>query len=358
MLAGIVMGVVACGSDGAPLTITSSASSTSETVVPADTEHAPSSGVITTTTVPLAAGVDGGVSYLDPPPLLRLRSLGTVQVPSPESGGFEVAIGDLGLAVATWRDGDHPDTAITLVGFDGQQRLVDVDDALSGVLAYGPGEVAYVFDQAGSPFQDFAVAAVALDGDRVGRVVASNKVPINTYMELPRASFGHGRDGIVDRLRDVNATVLGYVDTAGQPITWTEATPSLLTTVGDDRFATQPSTDEGGLTVQSSTGRSWKLRIDAAPDRASSYVGPSPPAPSSEALSVFWTHIGPDARPDTDFGGPTMWVIAALQPNGDVRWWSVPDGWQVVASDVWGTVLARTSNNQIELSLANFSPTE
>ena len=70
---------------------------------------------------------------------------------------------------------------------------------------------------------------------------------------------------------------------------------------------------------------------------------------------MYWTHIGPDLRPDLDFGEPSMWVIARLAPDGSVTWWSIPDGWLVVASDVWGTVLAKQDGEQLRLAMADFA---
>lgn len=69
---------------------------------------------------------------------------------------------------------------------------------------------------------------------------------------------------------------------------------------------------------------------------------------------MIWTHIGPNARPDTDFGEPTMPVIAEMHRDGSVQWWSIPDGWNVVASDVWGTVLAHMTGDSIDLALADW----
>ena len=352
MLVAVLLGT-ACGA-ATGTTTTSSPSTTAATagtVAPVDSAETSSSSVNSRTTTPTTDS-RGLVSYLDPPPTLTMHSLGTVPVPAPSDGGYEVAIGDLGVAVATWRYGDRPDTTLTVIGVDGQQRRLDVDDTLPGILAYGPGDVAYIFDQSGNPVQDFAVVAVPLSGDHAGMIVASNKVPINTYMELPRAAFGHGTNGIIDRQRDVNTTLLDYVDVTGAPITWTSTAPPLLTTTDDS----EPAADSIRLTIHSSAAETWQLTIDAAPDRAAPYNGPSPAAPSSDGLNVYWTHIGPNARPDIDFGEPTMWVIATLQHDGNGQWWSLPQGWEVVASDVWGTVLAKRSNDNIELSLATLNP--
>jgi hypothetical protein len=47
-----------------------------------------------------------------------------------------------------------------------------------------------------------------------------------------------------------------------------------------------------------------------------------------------------------------MWVIAALHGDGTVEWWSIPDGWQIVAGDVWGTVLAKLDDDRLQLAVA------
>jgi hypothetical protein len=42
------------------------------------------------------------------------------------------------------------------------------------------------------------------------------------------------------------------------------------------------------------------------------------------------------------------------RPDGSTTWWSIPDGWTVVASDVWGTVLAMQEGTQLHSALAEF----
>ena len=42
-----------------------------------------------------------------------------------------------------------------------------------------------------------------------------------------------------------------------------------------------------------------------------------------------------------------------MNPDGTATWWSPPNGWQVVASDIWGTVLARLEGTRLELALAD-----
>lgn len=291
------------------------------------------------------------VTYREPPPELTLQSLGTVQVPAATAGGHSVAIGDLGVAVGSWPYGADAPSRIQVLGFDGTARSVDVASGLSGIIAYGPGDVAY--STLGASNEDFAVVAVALSGERAGAVVADEPADILRYVEYPPSSFGHGETSVIMR-RDDGATAIGYVDVDGQPTTLSEPAPPFY--AADDALQiTVPSVLAGR--VDSSAGVSWPIEAEAAPDRAGTFVGPSPPAPTSGGAGVYWTHIGPDLAPDTDFGEPSMWVAALLAPDGSVSWWSVPAGWTVAASDLWGTVLAEHDGEQLELALADFTRT-
>lgn len=319
------------------------ADSTAATVPAApSTTEAP----IVATSVP-ADGRSDGVTYREPPPELALRSLGTVRVPEPMVGGYSVAIGDLGVAVASWPYGADGSDRIEVLGFDGTARAVEVDVGLGGMIAYGPGDVAYSTRQ-GDSIDDFAVVAVALSGELAGTVVADEPANINRYLEYPPSSFGHGEAGVIMR-RDDGATAIGYVDVNGQPTTLGEPAPPFYT--ADETLRV----DDLGGRVESSTGASWQLDVEAAPDRAGMYVGPSPPAPTSGGAGVYSTHIGPNLAPDTDFGEPSMWVVARLAPDGSVSWWSLPAGWTMVASDLWGTVLAKQDGEQVELAFADFA---
>jgi hypothetical protein len=46
----------------------------------------------------------------------------------------------------------------------------------------------------------------------------------------------------------------------------------------------------------------------------------------------------------------TVDVVAVLAPTGESQWWQVPPGWNVAASDLSGTVLARRTGDTIELA--------
>jgi hypothetical protein len=288
------------------------------------------------------------VSYLAPPPVLPIRSLGTVSVPPRELGSYSVAIGDAGVAVSQSPYSDDAPTRIDVIDLDGQIRtLADVDADV--LLAYGPGDVAYLSRQ-GVSIDEFAVVAVPLSGAAAGTAVASEPADINLFVEYPPLSFGHSTDGVVHRREYLRGEepVISYVDTDGNPAV-IDTDPAT--------FASDSPDDAGsglGGTITSSTGTSWSLTVEAAPDRADTYAGFSPPAPGSDGRGVYVTHIGPDGNPTVDFGEATIRVIATLNPDGTAEWWSLPVGWQVVASDIWGTVLAKHTDNQLELALADF----
>lgn len=320
----------------------------SATTLPSDTTNPPTTSAVTTTTVVSPPATIAAVSYLIPPPVLTFQILGTVEVPAPEDGAFAVAIGELGVAVNRWAYDDSDATQIDVIGFDGQSRnIANVDG--NAILAYGPGDIAYLTRQA-TTIGEFSVVAVPLSGGNAGTVVATQPANINLFLEYPPLSFGHGPYGVIHRRQYLAGTAVApYVDSDGKPITLDTAP---ATFVFDDDL-------ERGLggVIQSSTGMSWTLAVEAAPDRADTYVGVSPPAPGPDGRGVYTTHIGPNANPDVDFGEPTMWVVAELNPDGTSTWWSLPDGWEILASDTWGTVLGRQSGTQLELALADFVTT-
>ena len=343
----LVLGTSACtqNSDGMSLSqpppslneLTTSTSAPA-VVIPTDPTSAPPTSTVSSTTSTAPPGSQGGsVSYLSPPPTLALRRLATVPFqPCCGAPAADVAIGDQGVVVnQSWLG------RMTTIGFDGETNDIPIDGEMY-LITYGPGDVVYGLRQ-GDAISDFSIVAVALRGGQRGTTVASAPLGIVAYTELPDGAFGHGATGIIDRVRAVNTTVIGYVDSAGLPLTWPQADPILYTAEHAARSV-----------VVSSSGLTWRLDIDAAPDAADTFNGPSPPAPSSDDLAALWTHIGPNARPDVDFGEPTMPVVAALHPDGSVEWWSIPDGWNIVASDVWGTVLAHIAGDSIDLALAGW----
>jgi hypothetical protein len=352
LVAGLAAGAVAWRANSrkpARITITS----VNTTAVPAPTTSTPSavttvSGpstavavttTTTTTTTPATTEPSTRVSYLSPPPALTLRRLGSVAVPTSVDGHYQVAIGDLGVAVAT--SGKQDPGRIHVVGFDGKIRTVNT--STTGIIAYGPGDVAYT--TTGEPLRNtFAVVAVPLAGPKAGTVVASQSADVNRYIEYPMASFGHGASGVIMR-RDAGATSIGYVDVDGLSTTLGTPTPAFFSA------ELQPDTYRPA-SVRSSTGTTWSFTIQAAPGAARSY---SPPAPTDGGAGVYWNYVGPNLDPSTQSGVPTIGVIARITDDGAARWWSLPTGWDVVASDLWGTVLAHLEGDQLQLALAEFS---
>lgn len=333
---------------GSPSTETSSSSGSDSTTLPVTTSPLnvdptdPTSLSTTTSTVP-PKSIGGAVSYLSPPPTLPLREIAT-NVPFTSCCGAalaDVGVGDQGVVLnQSWLG--H----VTTIGFDGVTTVVPIDGEIY-FITYGPGDVVYGVRQ-GASNSDFPIEAVAMSGDRKGTTVASAPLGIVAYTELPEATFGHGATGIIDRVLAVNSTVIDYVDSAGQPLTWPE-TPPLYTT---SMLSSAPPS--GQPVIVSTSGTTWRLDIESAPDAPGTYTGPTPPAPGSDDRAVLWTYIGPKASPESTFGESTMPVIAEMHLDGSVRWWSVPVGWTVVASDIWGTVLARIVGDSIDIALADW----
>ncbi len=314
--------------------ISGSASST----VPGDTT--------TSTTAPTDSDVV--VSHADPPPPLSLRPIGAATAPEPRDGSYSVAIGDRGVAVNSWSYSGNGPSRLDVFDDDGGVRTLEITSADGALLAYGPGDIAY-FTDGSFPEGDFSVTAVPLSGPNADTVVASRSANINRYLEYPVSSFGHAATGVLMR-RDEGATAIDYVDADGEPVTLADAPPWYAP---DDELRFEGTAG----TIRASDGTTWSIDMDVHPDRAGTYAGDAPPAPTTGDDAVFWSHIGPNLDPTIDFGEPSGWVIAQLHPDGTVTWWSVPDGWLVVASDVWGTVLARQTGTDLVLALAEFVPT-
>lgn len=322
------------------LTPTTAVSGATTTVVPTTTLPG------TTTTNPTSTAA---VSYLDPPAVTTLTQLGTVPVPEPVTGGYEVAIGDLGVAVASWPY-DSDSGRIDVIGFDGATRTIE-NLPSNGALAYGPGDVIYTTVQ-GESIEDFAVVAMPLSGDRVGEVVASEPANINRYLEYPPSSFGHGAAGVTMR-RDGGEVAIGYVDVDGNP-TVLGVEPTTYD-VDRDLLTEIPRAGFRSGVVRSSDGDTWSLSVDKHPDAAETYVGPSPVAPTTDGNGVLWTHVGPDIASEQDFGVGSQWVVAQLHPGGNAIWWSLPEGWTVAASDIWGTVAVKQTSDRLEVALVDFA---
>jgi hypothetical protein len=278
-----------------------------------------------------------------------MQPLGSVTVPPVISGDYRVAIGDLGVAVGSWpysrpADPNH----IDILRFDGTSRQLDVRGGLGAIMAYGPGDVVYMMDIQTVSVNDFALAAVAVAGDRAGTVVASTPARVMEFTEVAPSAFGHGHDGLIRRDRDDRPTILNYVDIAGKPVTAQQAEPAFTA-------VNEPSVKYPQIQIASSLGDVWNLEIESSPDRATQYGSASPPGATSDEAGVFWTDVGSAVEADGVSNVPTMWMIAQLKPGGKTKWWSVPGGWKVVATDVWGTVLARQTGTRLDLAMADLA---
>ena len=102
--------------------------------------------------------------------------------------------------------------------------------------------------------------AISLTGPNAGQVVARQPVADpSLYLELPLGTFGNTADGVVDRVRQPGAVMIGHVDAAGMPAT-VDAGP-LWQIDADD--------------VVSDGTRQWTLAIERHPDwRRSSPASP------------------------------------------------------------------------------------
>ena len=316
--------------DPQPTASDASAPSTTGTASPVPTPNAP-------------------VSYLSPPPPVGLQPIGTVDVPATSDGGFQVAVGNLGVAVGTWGYDDGSMSQVQVLDSADGFRSIDLPDGVGAVLAYGPGNVVYASRQ-GERIEDFTIVAVALSGSQEGRVVASEPADINRFIEYPPSTYGHSRYGIADRRfftgtgTATDGLVMPYVDVRGAG-TDLALDPVWFTLV--DRGS------DVAPVIESTGGWQWPLSIERSPEHGSTFVGDSPPAATANGAGVYWTTIGPAVAGSTgDFRESTMGVIAHLRPGEAATWWSIPDGWSVVASDVWGTVLGRLTGTRLELAFA------
>ena len=303
---------------------------------------------IPTATVGVEPSAPGTISVdaATAPPLVVPDPLVAIPLaPNPNGNRISVAIGPTSVAVL------QPATdVVTLIhlGADvdvaASVRDVGIDEQLYSIVL-GPGDVLYGFGDAPiiDNIPDARYVAIPLSGERAGSVVAEVSLSWLQYTELPPGAFGHGPDGVIDRDRDVNSTVIGYVDVDGAPVEWSGPAPPLLT------FETDLG--DGGRVSVVGSDLAWNLAIKKSPDHGGDYVGPSPPAPTSRGRVIYTDTIGPDLSPDQDFGPNQMPVVAVLEPDGSGRWIRLPDDWSVAASDMWGTVLIRTTDDSIEVAL-------
>ena len=284
-----------------------------------------------TSAAPPAPGEPIAVSYADLPPALNLVPYAVVDVPVDADGEFGTNVPQ----AAVLADGgviliDERVPTAYVVGRDGSASTVALD-VVPKFLVATPGPVVYGLEPSEGGALEFV--AISLTGDTAGQVVARQSVADpSLYLELPIGTFGSTADGVVDRVREPGAVMIGHVDAAGNPVS-VDAGP--LWTINDDG-------------VVSDGSQQWALAIERHPNSAPQFAGESPPAPTVNGAGVVWTYLGPPIEGD-EFS-QTMPVVAVLNPDGTGSWHTVPTGWQVVTSDIGGTVFARRVGDTVELA--------
>jgi hypothetical protein len=277
------------------------------------------------------------VSYVDPPELYEPEPFASIAVSATtdEYGGF--AVGD-GIVVITERG-----PVITVVD-------VNTGSATSQALAVevtspvlGPGNVLYglsipTITDPQQQVPQFSLIAQSLDTDP-SIILDAVSVGTVSYMEIPAGTFVAGPDGIYDVER-ARGKVMDFVGTTD-------------TTTSSTVIALENEPDPIVRTINGAA--EWAIPVEADPNAASLYSGPTPPAPGPNGTTRVVRHIGPRLETEpVDYGTPTKQVIADLTP-GAGRWWSLPDDWRAVASSSYGTLLVRGSGGNIDL--AWFQPT-
>jgi peptidoglycan hydrolase-like protein with peptidoglycan-binding domain len=280
----------------------------------------------------LTAGSSGetiSVSYTDVPAALNLAPYATIEMPAEAADPAQVP------EVAVLADGgaivvDHAGSTAYLVGVDGSVSSVALEIVPRFVVATA-GPVLYGLADGGASGPEFV--AISMMGSNAGTVVARQPVADpSLYTQLPVGTFGNGDGGVVDRIRDPGAVMIGHVDTAGAPV----ASPSApLLRIGDDDAVTD------GTSL-------WQLDIERDPGWAApiAFAGDSPPAPTADAAGVYWTSIGPLSEGDI----LTLPVIAVLESDGGGSWHSIPTDWHPASSDVGGTIFVRRVGGSVELA--------
>lgn len=338
---------------GAPVATTVPASPASTVAVDASTDAE-------AVTPPATIAIDDGgsafagqtlrVDAFDPPRLVEPVPYFTLPFePDPDGDGVEFAVGPDHVVI-----NQRSTNTLTIVGDDGDgvaARIVDVEEGLSSIVA-GPGQVVYgvgdpVFDgdEQAVP-SGLRFVAVSTLGANEGGVVAVEEVDLNAYLELPPYFFGHGPEGVVERGRD-NATIADYVDEDGQPLGVSAATPFPSF---DFKTGTESPTppERNTITVQGAEF-GWQIEVTRDPGWQPTYLGRNVVAPGLDR-AIYAERIGADTTPEQDFGDNLMPVVALLNYDGSGEWIRLPDDWDVVASDVWGTLLARLTADSIELA--------
>jgi hypothetical protein len=209
-------------------------------------------------------------------------------------------------------------------------------DSIPIDLTTGPNSLVYALlpEAQGVDPAHVQLAAIPIDGDNAGHVVATAVVDANLVSEAPVAFLGRGPDGVIDRR--FNTQLMPWVPSPYVNFTW--------------YIAASQYTVDGQHVVLGENAMDWALSITRHPRSPEPTGLGSPVLPGADDNAIYQTSIGPAADPTSEQSTGTVPVIGLLHLNGSVTWVRVPDGWQVTASDVSGTVLARRVGNTIELA--------
>jgi hypothetical protein len=285
-----------------------------------------------TTTVP-APGPDEPISvgFADPPPVVEPLRAATLEIGS-DAAFIGLGAGIAVVGVPEYRSTDGIARLVVVDLADGSVEELAVDRVPSG-LVVGPGPVVYgeILDETVATY-----VAIALTGERAGDTVWSAPSPGHAAEPFDNI-LAHGPDGIVDRWNG-DALVTRYRDERGD-----EAS------IGEPTHIVPLTEVEDGAVVRSSNGVSWELGIERDPTAPASLPNAVTAGPSGSAVAATW--IGPRIGDDADYGTPTVPVVAVLRADGSGSWYRLPDGWSVVDSNRWGTLVARSSETTFELGL-------
>ena len=245
-----------------------------------------------------------------------------------------IGLGD-GIAVVGmpwYRSADGVDRLLVVDLSDGTIEELAVDHVPVSLIV-GPGPVVYGerIDET-----DATVVAIAIAGERAGETLWSAPSLGHTVEPFDNI-FAHGPDGVIDRWHG-DAVVTAYLDAQGSAIP-----------VDGPWLVVHSTGVEDGSVIRSSTGGEWEHAIERDPSAPASMPNGAAAGPAGSVIVSTW--IGPRIGDDADYGTPTVPVVGVLRPDGSGSWYRLPDGWAVVDSNRWGTLVARTTETSFELGL-------
>jgi hypothetical protein len=274
------------------------------------------------------------LDYRTPPPIAGTKPLMTLKVPTDPYGLLPaMTIDDGGRVMVV----DPLKRSLTICDtFNGTTRDIPLHtNSIPIDLTSGPNNLVYALlpEVQSVDATRVQLAAIPIDGENAGHVVATALVDAVLASEAPTAFLGTGPDGVIDRRS--NTQLMAWVPNLFDG-TWHTPEPQY--------------TVDGQHVVLGDNAMDWTLSITRDPRSPEPTGLGSPVLPGADDNAIYQTSIGPAADPTSVQPTGTVPVIGLLHLNGSVTWVRVPDGWQVTASDVSGTVLARRVGNTIELA--------